>query len=307
MSIERDSPAVRRGRRPSTFAASVLGCVLLTSSSVALAGPGEAPQAAPPAVAPALPEPPATEPMPLHQTFTLPSKILGETRRINLYLPPGYDEARTSYLVLYVLGGGVAEDFPHVARDVDAAERVGALQPVIVVGIENTERRRDLTGPTAVASDRKIAPHVGGSAAFRAFLRHELMPEIGRRVRASERRAIVGESLAGLFVLETFFEEPDLFDTYIALSPSLWWNDRALVRGAAAVLRKRPRSKMTLYFATASDDGTDAAAKSLAGVLRAAALPELIWIYEPRPELQHGTIYRGASPGVFRRFFPPVR
>jgi len=296
------------GRTASALAVSVLGCALLSVSPIA-AAPREAPGATlPPAIAPAIPEPPATEPVPPHRTFMLPSKILGETRRINLFLPRGYDEASPrSYLVLYMLDGGVAEDFPHVAADVDAAERAGAMRPVIVVGIENTERRRDLTGPTTVASDRKIAPHIGGSVAFRAFLRDELLPEIGLRVRASEQRAIVGESLAGLFVLETFFEEPDLFDTYVALSPSLWWNDGALARGAAAALRTRLRKPATLYFATASDDGTDDAAKSLANALGAASLPDVIWLYEPRPDLQHGTIYRGASPGVLRRLFPPQR
>ncbi|MBK7769478.1 MAG: hypothetical protein IPI48_02800 [bacterium] len=63
---------------------------------------------------------------------------------------------------------------------------------------------------------------VGGSAAFRTFIRDELMPEIGKRYRGNGRTAIVGESAAGLFILETFFIEPTLFDTYIALSPSLW-------------------------------------------------------------------------------------
>jgi len=53
------------------------------------------------------------------------------------------------------------------------------------------------------------------------------MPEVRRRYRDNGETAIVGESLAGLFVLETFFDEPQLFDTHIALSPSLWWNDQA--------------------------------------------------------------------------------
>ena len=75
-----------------------------------------------------------------------------------------------SYPVLYMLDGGLDEDFPHVARDVDTAIRAGEMRPMIVVGIENTERRRDMTGPTTVASDRAIAPHVGGSVAFRAFI-----------------------------------------------------------------------------------------------------------------------------------------
>jgi len=89
--------------------------------------------------------------------------------------------------------------------------------------------------------------------------------------------AVVGESLAGLFILETFFEEPQLFGTYIALSPTLWWNAQALVRGADARLRAQPRLTGTLYLATAGDDDIGDAGKALAAALRAAAPKGLTW------------------------------
>jgi predicted alpha/beta superfamily hydrolase len=246
-------------------------------------------------------------PLPAHVSFTVNAARLKEVRQINVYTPPGYAAAAlTRYPVLYMPDGGLQEDFPHVASDVDAAIRAGKMQPMIVVGIENTERRRDMTGPTSVASDREIAPHVGGSAAFRAFLAEELMPQVRRRYRTNGHRAIVGESLAGLFVVETFFKQPKLFDTYVALSPSLWWNDMALARNAAAQLQARPKLHATLYVASAGDDGLDEAG---GGLLRAAlqghAPHGLHWIYQPWPGLKHATIYRGASPAVFRRLFPP--
>ncbi len=255
-----------------------------------------------------MPAAPAPEPVLPHETLAIDSRALGETRRINIYRPPGYEkDGKVRYPILYMPDGGVEEDFPHVTTDVDLAIRAGQMRPVIVVGIENTERRRDMTGPTDVESDRKIAPRVGGSARFLAFIRDELMPVIARQVRGNGQNAIVGESLAGLFVLETFFREPRLFDTWIALSPSLWWNAGALVRGAGERLRARAPSTGTLYFATASDDGTDAEARALAAALRAAAPEGLTWSYEPRPDQKHSTIYRGVSPEVFRRLFPPVK
>lgn len=228
-------------------------------------------------------------------------------RHINVYTPPGYDATKdTRYPVLYMPDGGLQEDFPHVASDVDAAIRAGAMRPMIVVGIENTERRRDMTGPTVVATDREIAPHVGGSAAFRAFMADELMPEVRHRYRTDGHRAIVGESLAGLFVVETFFEQPTLFDTYIALSPSLWWNDMALARAAPARLQARPSLQATLYVASAGDDGLDEAGGGLLqAALRKHAPRGLHWFYQPWPRLRHATIYRGASPTVFRQLFPP--
>jgi predicted alpha/beta superfamily hydrolase len=247
----------------------------------------------------------ATDPVLPHQTFTVHSTALHETRRINVYTPPGYEKSTVRYLVLYMPDGGVDEDFPHVTTDIDAAIRAGEMRPVIVVGIENTERRRDMTGPTQVDSDKKIAVHVGGSAAFRAFIRDELMPVIRKRFRGNSETAIVGESLAGLFIVGTFFAEPKLFDTYIALSPSLWWNDQDLVRRAGKRLRSRPKLTATLYLASAGDDDRGDAVKALAAVLRADAPKALTWYYEPRMDLQHSTIYKGASPGVFRKLFPP--
>ncbi|MEP6900023.1 MAG: alpha/beta hydrolase-fold protein [Rhodanobacter sp.] len=247
----------------------------------------------------------ADRPMPAHESFVIRSARLGETRHVNVYTPPGYAVAKTArYPVLYMPDGGMQEDFPHVATDVDSAIRAGEMRPMIVIGIENTERRRDMTGPTDVASDRSIAPHVGGSAVFRAFIASELMPEVRRRYRTSSETAIVGESLAGLFVLETFFLQPKLFDTYVALSPSLWWNDQALLRAAPGRLKAWPRRQVTLYVATSGDDDIDAAGERLQTILRAHARPGLVWFYEPRPDLRHSSIYRGASPGVFRKLFP---
>jgi hypothetical protein len=249
----------------------------------------------------------AQEPVLPHETFTIASPALGgEVRRINVWTPPGYADGHARYPVLYMPDGGVEEDFPHVVATVDSAIRAGEMRPVIVVGIENTERRRDMTGPTRVHADSMIAPHVGGSAAFRRFIGEELMPEIGRRYRVTGERAIIGESLAGLFIVETFFLQPDLFDTYIALSPSLWWNDRELVRTAAERLHAHRHLYAALYLSSAGDDvGVEAAA--LAEAIRANAPRGLRWAYVPRPDLKHATIYRAEAPQVLRHWLPPAR
>lgn len=138
------------------------------------------------------------------ETFTVDSKFLGETRRINVYIPPIYDSATKMRLpVLYMPDGGIAEDFLHVAGLVQVLTGNETMRPFLLVGIENTQRRRDLTGPTSNADDKKIAPRVGGSETFRRFIRDELMPQVKNRYRVTGEAAIVGESLAGLFVVET--------------------------------------------------------------------------------------------------------
>jgi predicted alpha/beta superfamily hydrolase len=247
----------------------------------------------------------AQEQAPPHETFTLHSAALGETRRINVYTPPGYDPAGdVRYPVLYMPDGGVQEDFPHVSATVDAGIRAGEMRPMLVVGIENTERRRDMTGPTTVAGDSTIAPRVGGAEAFRRFVADELMPHVRGRYRVSDETAIIGESLAGLFIVETFVLRPELFDTYVALSPSLWWNAEALVGRAGERLRGRQELRARLYFSSADEENIVAAAARLAQVLRADAPAGVLWEYRPRPDLTHGTIYRAEAPRVLRELFP---
>lgn len=263
----------------------------------------------PPAATPTTPAAPATAAKPVLavkpeqvETFTLDSKVLKETRRINVYFPPGYSSAKARFPILYMPDGGMEEDFPHVSETIDKLIAEGAIPPHLIVGIENTERRRDLTGPTEVESDRKVAPRVGGSPAFREFLRAELLPEIRKRYRVTEKKAIVGESLAGYFIVETFLLEPDLFDGYIALSPSLWWNDHHLIRHAKETLAARKDWNKRLYLTSAGEEEADIVqlTSELDQILKANPPKGLIWIYEPRPNEHHGTIFRASEAAAYR-------
>ena len=245
-----------------------------------------------------------TSPLIIGESFTIHSRALGETRRINVYLPPGHPSASDSRLpVLYMPDGGMQEDFPHVAGLVQVSVGNGTMRPFLLVGIENTARRRDLTGPTEKAEDKRIAPEVGGSAAFRRFIRSELMPAIAARYRVTDESAIVGESLAGLFVVETFFLEPDLFDTYIAFDPSLWWNSSELVVRAAE--RMHAAAGRSLYLASSGQRDLADLTRRLADVFASHAPTAARWHYEPMPDESHATIYHPAALRAFRRLFKP--
>ncbi len=242
-------------------------------------------------------------PLVVGETFTIDSKALGEIRRINVYLPPAYTDSATTRLpVLYMPDGGIGEDFLHVAGLVQVSVGNGTMRPFILVGIENTQRRRDLTGPTENPEDRKIAPRVGGSAAFRRFIRTELMPAVNARYRTTGETAIIGESLAGLFIVETLFVEPDLFDTYIAFDPSLWWNYKALVLRFDPKWSPGGTRPKTLYMASSSDESL---ARPLAERLWASAPGNLTVIHEPMPQETHATIYHPAALLALRRLFKP--
>jgi predicted alpha/beta superfamily hydrolase len=248
-----------------------------------------------------------TAPLVIGETFTIDSKILNETRRINVYMPPGYAQSPDARLpILYMPDGGIAEDFLHMAGLVQVSVGNGTMRPFLLVGIENTERRRDMTGPTENESDKKIAPRVGGSGAFRKFIRDELMPQVKSRYRTTAETAVVGESLAGLFVVETFLVEPDLFDTYIAFDPSLWWNDRKLVKDANDRLRALPKLSKTLYFASSGDDLRIGATPRFAFALERSAPAGVRWHYEQMPDEKHSTIYHPAALKAFRAVFKPM-
>ncbi len=247
--------------------------------------------------------PQATAPSPLTvgETFTLDSKILGEVRRINVYLPAAYSQSPDARLpVLYMPDGGMAEDFLHIAGLVQVLAANGSMRPFLLVGIENTQRRRDLTGPTNNEEDKKIAPQVGGSAAFRKFIRMELMPAVTGRYRTTSETAIIGESLAGLFVVETLFLEPDLFDTYIAFDPSVWWNDGGLLKG-----RVPPSDRKKMLYLAASVDDRDGLTRQLSILLRKTAPPNLSWHYERMSGETHATIYHPAAISALRWLFKP--
>lgn len=239
------------------------------------------------------------------ETFTIESKLLGEVRRINVYLPPPYTQSGETRLpVLYMPDGGMAEDFLHIAGLVQVSVGNGTMRPFILVGIENTQRRRDMTGPTTNAEDKKIAPQVGGSAAFRNFIRSELMPALATRYRTTTETAIMGESLAGLFVVETLFVEPDLFDTYVAFDPSLWWNNRELLKRAGNRIPASGKRPTTLYLASSSEKELALLTRQLADLLRKAS-PTLQVHYEPMPNESHATVYHPAALEALRRLFKP--
>lgn len=258
--------------------------------------------------APPVPARPAVAPVVIGETFRLDSKILGEQRVINVYLPPGYAEGDATFPVLYMPDGGVKEDFPHISGHVDVSIKNAIIRPILVVGIENTERRRDLVSATEVPEEKEMAPKAGGSDKFRAFLRDELKPEIARRYRITAESAIIGESAAGLFVIETLLVDPSLFDAYIAADPSVWWNRQATVSLAAGRFAAWKESPKHLFVATADTPEMVEGTATLNAAFEATKPPALTYRYLPMPEEHHGSIFPFAALRGIRWVFaaPPA-
>lgn len=247
-------------------------------------------------------------PVMIGQSHEVASRHLGDTRQINVYLPADYAASDTAYPVLYLIDGGLEQDFLHVA----GSSHLGALwarsRPVIVVGVETKDRRRELTGPTSDIALLKQYPTAGQSAAFRNYIRDEVKPLIERSYRVSGEDAVIGESLAGLFIVETYLHEPALFDRYAAVSPSLWWDKEALSHEAAALLTAKPDAAHSLYLTIANEGEAmpemQAGMDRLLDALAARPRDDQSWCYAPRLEQTHATIYHGVVPEALQYLFP---
>ena len=235
------------------------------------------------------------DPIPEHETLSIESEILGETRVVNIWTPSDYIKNSDSLPVLYMPDGGIKEDFPHIANTLAELITAKKIPATILVGIENTQRRRDVTGPTAVAKDKEIAPIVGGSANFLNFITTELIPEINQKYRTTSEKGIIGESLAGLFVTETFLKHPDTFDYYIAFDPSLWWNNNEIEKVAKDYLAKFPTTEKRFWFAGSGNETILTHTRNLADAMNKASVRNLKWYYAEEPKEEHSTIFRATK------------
>lgn len=233
---------------------------------------------------------------------------MGADRRIVVRLPAGYAaEPQRRYEVVYVIDGGPEQDFPHLAGLAQSADVNGTFEPLIIVGVETVRRREEITPPVADPAPyiAELGMPPGGSARFRRFIAEEVKPLIEHSFRTSGNDAVIGESLAGLFVVETLFEAPNLFDDFIAVSPSLWWDDMKFGRDAASLLRRLPPGRRRLYL-TLADEGFrhEQGVDQLVAALRTAAPADLQWLYVPQGDSEtHASIYHGAALDAFRAFY----
>jgi predicted alpha/beta superfamily hydrolase len=253
----------------------------------------------------------AGQPIHFGRTFEVPSAVLRQTRRVNVLLPQGYDDPKRAHLrypVLYLLDGGTGwQDFFHIAALVQQGGVWGANAPVIVVGVESKDRRAEFTSPSSDPAEQKDFPTHGKAAQFRRFLTEELQPAVRDAFRTDGVDGLIGESLAGLFVVETALVQPDAFSRYIAVSPSLWWDRQALAARAAALLKTPAQPGRRLWLSMADEGGAmQAALDRLVAALRAAPAGRLQWSYAPFPQEKHATIYHPAATRAVREVFPPA-
>jgi len=240
-------------------------------------------------------------PITLGVTDELTSSRLSEKRKLNIYLPEGYNASdTTTYPVIYLLDGGLDEDFIHIVGLVqfNTFPWVNRLPKSIVVGIVNIDRKRDFTFPTTVKSDKEKFPTTGGSEKFISFLEDELQPYIQKHYRTNGSKTIIGESLGGLLATEILFKKLYLFNKYIIISPSLWWDNGSILNGSMVLSATQPANDISVYLAVGKEGLTPGAkprvmevdANLLAEKINAAQNKHINLIFDYLPDENHATI-----------------
>jgi uncharacterized protein len=236
---------------------------------------------------------------------------LAEKRIINIYLPEGYNKNDTiKYPVIYLLDGSADEDFIHVVGLVqfNTFEWINRMPKSIVVGIATVDRRRDFTFPTTIEADKKKYPTAGHSGKFISFLEKELQPFIEKKYKTNEGKTIIGQSLGGLLATEILLTKPTLFDKYIIISPSLWWDNGKLLNETSALLQNSVTKRTDIYIGvgkegltpTATPRVMEADANLLADKIRKTQSKSIQVYFDYLPQEDHATIMHQAVSNAFK-------
>jgi predicted alpha/beta superfamily hydrolase len=227
--------------------------------------------------------------------ISIHSDILNEDRKLYIYTPSENTiYAPSTYPVIYLLDG--AAHINMVAGQIQyLSESYPVLPKMIVVGIANNNRARDLTPTHArVGYDGKpdsISVYLsssGGGEKFLHFIEEELVPYIDEHYRTAPYRIFSGHSLGGLMTLYCMIENPALFNAYISISPALWWDNRWILKRADKNLTEDQVSDKILFFSDGKEGGQfHKDALSLDSLLKKRELRRFRYEYKYYPEESH--------------------
>lgn len=225
------------------------------------------------------------------------SKELHEIRNFHIRLPTGYKDNLSHhqhYPVLYLLDG--ESNFSAVCGLVERLSMSYLVPDMIVVGIDNTDRTRDLT-PTTL-SNSSSSQKTGGNEQFFKFLTKELIPYIDSTYNTLPYRILIGHSLGGITAINALFTIPNVFNAYIVIDPSLWWDNKALMGTAKNYFLRSGLTNRSLFLGQANTlGGVDTltnvhfeAIKEFALLLQTRNCSGINWKYNYYEDDDHGSV-----------------
>lgn len=190
------------------------------------------------------------------ERIVIKSQVLGEERVVLVRTPAAYARGKERFPVLYMTDGDA--HIQHTSGTVSFLAGNARMPEMIVVGITNTDRTRDLT-PTHVerlpGNPNVQFPTSGGADKFLKFIETELIPQIESKYRTQPYRALAGHSLGGLFAVHAMLVRPELFNSYIAVSPSLQWDNFMMIDRAKEFFKNRKEFDRTLFTSLGNEPG----------------------------------------------------
>ena len=228
----------------------------------------------------------------LGEKLSLPSKVLNEDRVVWIHTPSTYADCAFACPVLYLLDG--QWHFPHAVMTVEYLSRRLKIPPMIVVGIQNTNRRKDfepIYTPTSDPGRPDNTPLEIGSDGFERFLREELIPYVDLHYRTMPLRILEGHSLGAMFATTVLQQTPELFNSFIVLSPAYYGENLTLVERLGRFLVDHPDLRKSIFVALGSEwDLIHQGVDSLISQLVDHAPPSLRWHLEHYPHEDHNSV-----------------
>lgn len=238
--------------------------------------------------------------------LTIKSAVLGEDRVVLVSLPAGYQNETGRYPVLYMTDG--TAQLAHTVGTIEFLARNGRMPEMIVVAITNTDRTRDLT-PTRASMREEGGvearfPTSGGADNFLKFIETELIPKIESSYRVQPYRIFAGHSFGGLFAVNAFLTRPDVFNAYIAVSPSMHWDNQLMCRRAEEFFKNRKDLNRTLYLTIANEGGDMRAGfDRFTGILAKNKPAGFVWDSSVMEDEDHGSVVLRSHYLAFRKVF----
>ncbi len=186
---------------------------------------------------------------------SLQSKTLNETRKIWVHLPAGAGKSAQKYPVVYLLDGN--RFFVSTVGMIQQLSATDVLPEMIVVGVLNTIRERDLT-PTKHTDDAFVEYSslsfraTGGADDFLTFMEKELVPYIDSKYPTQPYKLLIGHSFGGLTAMHALLNRTKMFNAYICIDPSMWWDNLRYLETSKKILAEKDLKGTALYMGIAN-------------------------------------------------------
>lgn len=237
----------------------------------------------------------------IHDVHFINSQILGEQRTILVRVPANYEQTDEKFPVIYMTDAHPPQN-AMMTGIIEQQAWSGMMPEMIVVGIQNTHRSRDLK-----PSDDGLGGEVGGAPKFLQFIEQELIPLIEKNYRTQPFRIFAGHSLGGLFAVYAFDTRPDLFNAYIAASPVLDYDDNFVIKLSEDLFKQNRDFKKTMFFGLGDEPDLLKGFNSFRDLLKKAKPKGLDYEFRQFPEENHGSVILQSYYWGLRKIFEDWR